>query len=251
MRVVWRWLLPGIVAYVLFLAVNAPATWLAAQLQSRAPAVQLAGVRGSLWSGEADRVNVQGVQLQTLHWRWRPLALFTGRLEFALDGRFQGEAVHSRAGITLAGRPYLRSTGGRLAVQDLVVWFSRAPVELAGTLELDLERVDFPQPGLPVIEGRLVWPQARIVAPLELDLGQVVLTLAPNDGRTRGPLVAQGGRLLVEGELSFDASGMYELEAGLRANGRLPDAVSTLLESLAEYRDGRWYLELSGHIPIP
>jgi len=248
----WRWLLPGAAAYLLFLVLNTPAAWLAGRLQSRLPAVQLAGVQGSAFAGTAAVARVQGVQIDGLRWRWRPLALFAGRLEVALEGRYRDRPLQSLAGLRLGGQPYLRDTRGRLDVQDLVVRFSRAPVELGGDLELALARVDFPSGGLPLVEGRLAWSPARLAQPLQLELGQVAWQPAPDgDDRRGGPLTARGGQLQVDGELFYAAGGDYSLEGRLRASGTLPDAVARALQTFAEYRDGTWYLDLSGKIPVP
>lgn len=251
MKPPWRSLLLGVVAYALFLLLNTPAPWLLRQVDAQRAEVRAAGVQGTLWSGSAARLQLRGIPLTGLHWRWRPGALLAGRIEFALDGRFEGEHLRARAGRSLWGRFYLAEVKGRLDPQALVVRFSRAPLELGGRLALDLRRVRFADTGPPLVEGRIDWPQAVVIAPLALDLGRASLVLAPAEGKTHARLQADGGQLAVDGELSLDPAGDYALNTTLRALGPLPDAVARLLQTLAEYRDGAYHLRLSGHLSLP
>src|SRR5690606_9138686 len=47
--------------------------------------VSLAGLSGTLWNGAAAESSLGGVYLSELTWRFRPLALFTGKAGFAVS----------------------------------------------------------------------------------------------------------------------------------------------------------------------
>ncbi|MCW9089051.1 MAG: type II secretion system protein N, partial [Gammaproteobacteria bacterium] len=82
-----RWLgygLLGLVAYGLFLLLLFPAhfawSFAAEPLRQQLPQIEIAGVSGRLWQGEAVSVRYNSRQVGRLQWRLKPLSLLSGKL---------------------------------------------------------------------------------------------------------------------------------------------------------------------------
>jgi general secretion pathway protein N len=250
MKPAWRGVLTGVVAYLLFLVVSAPAAKVLPWLQPRMPDVQFSVVDGSLWSGRALTVQAAPVQLNDVSWSLRPLALLTGRLEFAVDAELRGREVEGRAGRALFGQPYLAAVQGRVAASDLLRWSGqRQQVKLAGDLAFDLERVVWAaQAGVPAIAGTLVWSPAQVLAPLELSLGRAELVTRIEEAASRGELQASGGALRVTADVVMNPDGKYSLDARIQQQGDAPPAVTEFLSTFADYQNGTYRLEWSDSI---
>jgi general secretion pathway protein N len=246
MKNIWRWLLPGAVVYLVFLVVAAPADKLLPLVQPQLQGVRLSGVEGRLWSGQAMQVSVASVQLSDVRWSFRPLALLLGRAEFSVSGQLQGQAVQGRAGSTVLGRVYLSDVQGRLAASDLLLyWQQLKQVSADGYLDFSLDEVRLSETGVPAVAGTVNWSPARVVAPIELQLGKVQLETRIEDEVTRGKLEATDGTLLVQGDVELNASGAYSLNADLQQKGNVPQAVAKFLSTFAEYNNGSYRLEWS------
>ena len=245
----WRDALIGVTAYLLFMVFGAPAAKVLPRVQPEG--VRIVGVEGSLWSGQAALVSVAPVQLNRLHWQFRPLALLVGELGFALEADWLGRPVQADVGRSFFGEPRVSDVRGRIAAADLLRML-RVPqqVGLAGELDFDISDVEWPEEtGYPALQGNVTWSPARIVTPVQLELGKAQLeTWIEDDGITRGKLVTEGGTLLVEADVELNPGGAYRLDARLQQKGDMPPAVGDFLSSFAEYRNGTYRLEWSDSI---
>lgn len=250
MNHVWRFALLGAAVYLLFLALTAPAAKLLPWLQPQLPGLQMSGVAGSLWSGRAQRLQAGGVQLDEVHWHWRPLALFTGALEFGVEAGLNGQPLAAHAGSRLFSGPYLAAVTGSIPAADLLSLAGMRLAEPVGQVTFDIDKVTGlgSSNSFPAVAGNVSWAPARVLAPLELDLGQVQLRTRIEAGATRGQLVASGGVLAVNGDVTFNPDGSYQLVGDVRKDGTVPQAVDSFLASFAEFSNGSYRLEWSDRV---
>ena len=73
----------GIVALIIGLLTAFPARiayqWFAP------PGVSLESISGSVWSGHVAQAEIEGLYLQDLSWRFKPLGVFSGNLAYAIE----------------------------------------------------------------------------------------------------------------------------------------------------------------------
>ncbi len=243
MKSLWRGVLVGVPAYLLFLVTTAPAAKVLPFVQPQG--IRYSGIEGSLWSGRAALVDVSPVQLTDTRWSFRPFALFAGQLEFAVEGQLQGQRVEAYAGSSFLGNPYVSDVRGRVAANDMLKLLGLDRLQLAGELEFDIAEVEWPESGYPALGGTLIWSPARVTAPIELELGKARLETRIEDGVTRGKLETTGGALLLQADVEMSSSGAYRLDANLQQKGDVPQAVTKFLSTFAEYKDGTYRLEWS------
>lgn len=248
MKTGWRPALAGLAAFVVFLVVSAPAAKLLPYFQPQLPGVQFAGVTGSLWSGQAVRLGAGVVQLDGVKWRWRPLALFKGALEFSVDAEHRGHALTGRVGIGLFSGAYGADVVGQLAASDVLYWTGLTGIGLDGQIDFAIDDIEVVGTGLPAIAGAVSWSPARVVSPLDLDLGKAQLVTRIESGVTHGKVSASGGVLTVSGDVTVNPDGNYALVADLQKKGNVPQAVDKFLATFAEFSNGNYRLEWSDQI---
>jgi len=243
MKPLWRGMLVGVVAYLLFMVATAPAAKILSFVQPQG--IRFSGIEGSLWSGRAALVTVSPLQLTEARWSFRPFTLFVGKPGFAVEGQLQGQRIEAYVGSSFLGNPYVSDVRGRVAAKDLPGLLGLGQLQLAGELEFDIADVEWPESGYPALEGTVTWSSARVTGPVELELGKAQLETRIEDGVTRGKLETEGGALLLQADVEMNSSGAYRLDANLQQKGDVPQAVTKFLSTFAEYKDGTYQLEWS------
>jgi general secretion pathway protein N len=250
MRVWLRLLAAGLAAYVLFLVLTLPAARALPYLEQSLPDVQVQGVSGTLWSGQAASLRIAGLPFEAVTWRWQPLGLFKGAVEFAVEAGLGGQPVAARVGSGLLAGRYASDIVARLSASDVLYWSGMTMARLDGRFDILIDRVEGIGSGLPAAAGTVGWTPAKVLEPMDLDLGEVRLETRIEDGRTFGNLVASGGALAFTGELTANPDGNYRIVGEARKKAALPQAVDSFLASFAEYSNGAYRLEWSDRVPL-
>lgn len=241
----------GLLVYLAALAITFPASrayGLAHHYFGETPLpVAAAGIDGSLWRGSADLLAVQGVKLGPAAWHISPLHLLGGAL--AGDWRVApaGGNVEGRVRYGLDGTTELREVTGQLPVAWLLAQFAHLPVQVDGTLSLQLEGLTL-GPELSG-SGTVVWNGAAITAPQSLKLGDLKLVITPAEGGgLSGALSDAGGPLSVAGTLSVSADRLYRIDARLAAREPGSPLVQALRLLGPPGPDGKVKLQMSGRL---
>jgi general secretion pathway protein N len=154
-----RFALLGVVAYLVFLAVNLPATWLGYALERASPVtLALGDPSGTVWKGRGALAVRSGGGFRgvaDVEWRGNPLALFAGRLSIALSGAAPGANLRANLSLGVGGVRFqnveasapaaligpavpaaaFAKPGGRLRVQAESFEIGPAGVRVAATVE--------------------------------------------------------------------------------------------------------------------
>ncbi|OLU28705.1 general secretion pathway protein GspN [Pseudomonas sp. PA15(2017)] len=150
----------ALLVFTVTLLVELPARWLMAPLP-----VPLAGISGSIWQGEAERLG----DLGPLHWRWQPW-----RLNAQASAGYQGQRWQLQvsgwpwawhASLRPVSDPHTLETGYRLAGQ----WQGHIELEGRGARCLSAN-------------GNLQGDDLALLAPWQLELGQARLALDCSSG---------------------------------------------------------------------
>lgn len=258
MRSELKWLAGGAVLYLLFLLLTLPAAQLSGRLtahlaaQPQAPALRLQGVSGLWWHGRVERLQVEGLTLGPLQWRWRPTALLRGRfgLDLVLEGG--GPGGEARLAVSPGGALHIEALSLELPAAELlrILPALPVPVQAGGRLALAVEQAVLGPDGLPrELEGQLEWREARLQSPLALRLEHLVAELALEEAELVARLSDRGGDLDLGGTARLDpANGRYRLDLQLRArdNPELRDSLALMGRT-----DARGYhnLNRAGRLP--
>ena len=146
----------GVIAWLGFLIATIPADR-ALALAPPMPGIVIGSVQGTVWSGRTGRIVAKGVTVNDVRWRFRPLSLFLGKLEFGLHGRLDKKPVHTLAGLTFSGAPYLQDVHLDVGAAEVLYRLGVKQLSVTGQLSADLDDVRFPPDAVAVFSGKMVW----------------------------------------------------------------------------------------------
>ena len=245
---VWRLVALGVGVYLLVLVTSFPATRISGMLQDQVADLSLNGVSGSVFSGEAKQVVYQGLDLGPLHWRFRPLVLLLGRIEYRIELMHPDNHGQLHAGKTLAGRSYIHDLDIKLLPGRLINHYSPVAFDTSGTVHLVFETFN---PGADYsgeVNGRLEWQDAVILNPVNLVLGQLQLDVVTDGGELVGQVV-DGGVLGASGELALSADYAYRVKLLLRPGNNVSPETLDMLEQFAQRQlNGDYRIDTSGQL---
>ena len=218
----------GIAAFLVFLAIRMPASLLLRWLPA---SVATDGLQGTIWSGQARSVRVQGRSVGAASWSCRPWRIVLlewscrvwlrppdGELSVALSGGFAGVLQ----GQDLAGSLPISLFEGM-----------GVPTGWTGVLELDIGRLRFGTDSRLDAEGRLFLRDLKAPGPGGARLGDFELVIgegAVGAGSLTGRLRDLGGPLRVRGTIVLQDDNSY-LMSGEVAPG--PGAGDEIFNTLA------------------
>jgi len=220
----------GIAAFLVFLVALVPANLLGRWLP---PGIAVAGLDGTIWSGHASTVSVQGRTIGAADWSCRPWRLLLlewscrvllrppgGMLSAALSGGFDGEMQ-------------ARELAGSLPIAFLEGIVT--PVGWTGLLELDVARARIAR-GLPLdAEGRLFVRGLKAPGPGGAMLGDFELVIgegAVGTGTLTGRLRDLGGPLRVRGTIELKDDRSYFVSGEVAPGPGAGDAIFNTLAFL-------------------
>jgi general secretion pathway protein N len=248
----WSWWALGVGAYVAFTLATFPAgtalRWFAP------PGAAAAGVAGTLWSGSAASLAVDGVTAEALRWRVRPLSLFLGRVSASFearipDGFVSGDVVASPGDVrfsALRGATSLPALSGVLPVRGM-----------RGQASVALETLALEDGWPSVVVGELkvtgleAPPMISDGSGALVGLGNYTITFSPApEGELAASIVDDGGPLEVAGTATMDAARTYALDLLVEPRAGAPEMLVEGLKIMTAEPDaeGRRQLSLTGSL---
>ncbi len=140
-----RLILAGIATFVIGLVITFPARmayqWLAPD------ELKLSGIDGTIWHGSAAQGTAGGLYLANISWSYEPLALLTGKFEFASSSNLASGFFDARIAVGLGGKLTLSDVSGALTLDTLTAILPLSGIE--GDVSVTFEEVII-ENGVPV-----------------------------------------------------------------------------------------------------
>jgi general secretion pathway protein N len=245
----------GLAIYLVSLVAMLPAEpvleWGAPRLQAQGVNLAATGVEGTLWSGQAASLSVNGIPLGHANWDLAPLQMLIGRLGAhwmvqPQDGYLSGDLT--------AGSEELNLTGldGRLPAAQIMSYAPALPVQIEGEISTRMEQVAISPAGLREAKGTLVWHGAALTAPMAMPLGDLRVELSTAaDGNIVGDVGDAGGPLDISGQIVLSPQGTYRLELNLATRAGASKELEQALGMLGRAGPGgKHRFTYSGRLPI-
>lgn len=234
----------GVIAFVFSVIVRFPAHVAARWFLP--DQVQVSGVQGTLWRGNAAAVAIDSTVFGATQWRVRPLALFVGQLRADFDLKLPGGALNGQASATPGGKLRLRGLTGVVPLAALGQLIPTGSYE--GRLGLDIDSAVIADGWLVDASGTVDIVDLRMNAPVEEALGNYVLTFSGAGEETLdGVFRETEAPVEAEGVLSLRADRTWELNGTISTTPKTPTQVSQGLAYLPSAgRQGQFLISFSG-----
>lgn len=229
---------------IALLVTRAPASLLGNALP---PAVNVTGLAGTVWKGEAAYVEIP---LQA-----KPFAL--GRISWTLNpmGLFFGDVIRLRSdwGSQTVDVSVSPALNGSFDVNDAQLridlgWLRQLlPFYVGGQLKADLASLTFTSDGMPTTaNGRVVWENAtwRAVGG-DVSLGSYAVDVTTSDAGIRATIITLKGALEVDGSVTI-VGDSYRVMANLSGPAARNEAFQQAIALLAVPNGSGYRIELSG-----
>jgi len=251
LRFNWRYVLIGLLAYVVFLLVQFPAdrayAWWKAGPGAQQPVV-LSGLSGTVWQGRAQRARIDGQHLQGLAWHFKPWTVLLGKLELDYEVRLHDGFMRGVMAADPQGAVSFEALEAKLPLAQLSLPAITA-LRPSGVVNLNLQNVDWNGEALLSAQGRVVWSGAGISLLQPLQFGDLALTLETRDDTVIGELSDAGGPLQAEGLLTLKADGSYQFAGSFAAREGAQSPLGRALSALGRPgADGRIPVNRSGRL---
>lgn len=186
--------------------------------------VQVSGLSGSIWSGEARELSVLGLYFRDVRWRAKPLYLFTGKLQLALEATPSSGFIESDLGITI---------GGKLSLTDLTASLPLASLGpalripgLGGAASLQFERIivadnrPVAADGVLTVSNLAAWKIYRSGS-----LGGYTAEFFTQNNGISASVEDTDGVVDLAGALQVDLDGAWEFVAQVAPKPQTPDSL--------------------------
>ena len=254
MRVL-KWILVGLgglLALLLVGVLTLPAATAYAWFHPPQSNVSLSGLQGSIWTGEAASLRVDGHELGRLNWRISPWQSLWGAR--SLDFELQGPALKLRgtAQAAAAGEIQLQALQGEVDAAWLAPALAIPELTPAGRLEVEVEQLRLDAEQMPLdIVARLYWREAGVRGRAEAQFGDIEILANGLNGRIGAEVRSvEGADLAIDGRIQL-AERRYQAEFVLLprvSSGPLIQALAWVGEPRAE---GGRLLKVEGQLLPP
>ena len=239
----------GVACFIVFVVVSLPASVITALVP--ADIVQIGGTSGTLWSGEATRVQIFGVQLTNTRWTLHPLQLLLGRVALHLETNPPGGSVSSDLTLGITGTITVKNLDATGLVAPLAQLMKLPPSGGEISLQIELLTIKNDWPSNIVGKVRIGNLPLNLIGVAAGPVGSYEVRFAadpvPEDGRIVGELQDLGGPLELRGSIYLDPPRNYELDAYVKASMDAPADLSRGLALLGPAdANGNHQLMMSG-----
>lgn len=241
----------GVVTYLIFMLHALPASFLTRYILPAVPAaraVTLQGVHGSIWHGQAADARIANFSLGKLQWNVRSWGLLLGKLKLHL--KFDQDNMHGNAYVSLG-------MGGSLTANDVNMQFPAEslmplmygyPISIAGELRGNLKEVAIERGRILQAQGRIVWQNAAMRAPQNIEMGDYLITLEPVNHGSKVVIKDQGqGPVQAEITVFAKGSGEYRMNGWLKARDASQQSITEALRLIGRPdNSGRYWIGYNG-----
>ncbi|PIE00622.1 MAG: hypothetical protein CSA79_02930 [Thiothrix nivea] len=256
------WTFAGLSSFAVSLITLTPLPMVAQQLAKRNPGLEFAGVSGSLWQGQVQRLTTPKMVVNDLSWTFAPKKLLTGYLAADMEAKVRTVQLRGQCGISVMQNLHCSPLHAELDAANmgqLTPQGTQLPVTLEGTMIANLDDITWDRQQIPVANGRLLWDDGKIAKPVQMDLGGRYEAKIRGDQDNHAlaiELLSKETAVVLDGFINVEPAGDYELEVKVKAAGNADPLVGAALEtSLGELgavqNDGSVRIVQKGTLPLP
>ncbi|HEX5638150.1 MAG TPA: type II secretion system protein N [Gammaproteobacteria bacterium] len=249
-----RWQIISVLlfSYFFFLIAGIPASRVLHYLQqSGSVPATITGVEGSIWNGHADVFLIPGQpKLENINWSINPFALMIARLSAHVEAEVHKQTITGHVSRNfLNGNVFASDVTTKLPASTLQKIIDMPFGELGGDVEIFLDQVNWQKDMVPLIEARIYWQHAKLTLAQTIDMGQVNITVLPNDAnQTNVTLSNTAGDLTMNGEATIGTDRSYSLSLTMKPKDATGDVAQSLNLFAQRQADGLYRFKQNGNL---
>lgn len=249
-------ILIGLLSYGVFLLANLPAALVWRLVASPSLPVQLANVQGTLWSGSAGKVTINGgggpVALPALAWTVHLSPGFVlGKLPLTVTLGSSADEMEAHGELALSP--------GELEITDATIdshaqWLADAvgselPGTVSGSVTLKLQQLALSSAGCSHISGRATLNNLQLHSPFgTFTVGDINAPLSCKNQALVATITQSSPEFSSEGTFTMDSRGNYRYQGDARTNSSTPVALTRALSMITRENQGAWPLRFQGRL---
>lgn len=252
------WAFAGLTSFAVSMVALAPLPVVAQQVAKRNPGMTFAGVSGSLWNGQVQRLTTPQAVINDLNWTLAPQKLLTGYLAADLTAEVKTVQVRGQCGISMTKTLHcspLRAELNAANIAQLAPQAGLSQAGLEGMMIANLDDITWDRVTVPVANGRLLWDDGKVNSSVKIDLGgrYIANIEGGKDGKALDiELLSEDTAIVMDGEITVKPKGDYALELKVKAANGTDPMVSAAIEMVgAVQTDGSIRITQKGVLPLP
>ncbi len=178
--------------------------------------LQLKGVSGTVWNGEAQQLIANNRNLENVKWNVKPLESLTSlSLKFDFDIKGRDLTANGLAGITPNKTLILNNTQFELSASYINK--QQRLAKLSGDITGNIKYAELNQKDLPIIDGIIDWKEAAVSSPIKLAQGDYHAIITPDSGNLNIQLSSSDAPVELGGKITLNKEWMYKTDLNIKA----------------------------------
>ena len=206
-----------IILYLFFLITSIPATVILSFV-TLPDNVKLSSISGTIWSGEASKLKMSGVDLGSIKWELHPLNLIIGELSADVSVVNNKQYINTEMSLSSSGKIELEETRFLIDLSSLQPLIYGMPFSYAGKASGYFPVSFFHKNNYVGLNGKLSLTSMEMLSPQHQSFGDFIVDFrAEKEGATSGKIKDSGGVLNLTGQLMLNKNGQFNFSAKLAA----------------------------------
>ena len=227
---------------------RAPASLAANWLAENNHPLQLQLTEGTLWNGKSLQSSWQGLALGKSNWNLKGVGLKPMSLKYRIDTDSRQFHLAGIVDARSGGAVYAEQLEGRMPAAWIDLQSFIPFVFLAGSIEWQLDYLNWPASGVPAARGNFHWREAALTGLARVDLGALVIKLEESPGQLTATINSlEKADLMIDGQINSDGK-QYTLNAFARISPAREDIFDMLAPMGKLQADGRILMHWTGNL---
>ena len=212
-----RYIFIIVALYLFFLIINLPAN-ISLSVINLPKSISISSVSGTVWSGKAKKLSYSGIELGAVSWELHPINLFIGEISVDISIVNDKQYITTLANVSPSGKIELEETRFLIDLSSLQPLTYGMPFSYAGIASGYFPVSFFQKNEYVGINGKLSLSGMSMISPQHQSFGDFIINFrAENEGATSGQIKDNGGQLNIDGRLSINKIGQFNVSAMLAA----------------------------------
>ncbi len=237
----------GCASFFVSLVVMTPASIVTHFGKQMMDGVQLYKPQGSIWSGQAGSLSVQGIVFHNVVWKLAPLPILAGELDLAFSAR---DELHPLKGNIVAGFDgdiRANNIKGILPANMISHIKAISFIGLEGRLNINLKELRIDEQGLKAATGEILLSNGRLTLPLQGNLGNIKLTLSNQGNNIIIRINDLHAPIGIDGTLKLQPNHHFNFNARFTPTPSSDAILLSLIKNAARQQpDGRLQIQYNG-----